>query len=36
MFLDHTTGDLKETTQEEEENQFTMNYRRKGELTKNK
>jgi hypothetical protein len=36
MFLDHTTGDLKETTREEEKNQFTINYRRNGELTKNK
>jgi hypothetical protein len=36
MFLDHTTGDLKETIREEEKNQFTINYRRNGELTKNK
>lgn len=36
MFLDHTTGDLKETTREEKKNQFTINYRRNGELTKNK
>jgi len=28
MFLDHTTGDLKETTREEEKNQFTINYKK--------